>query len=836
MQNPEIDTPKHFNWTLSKECTKSIFLKKKMEEFTDIKMVNGFIDNKLGNTYQGDCKYAHIRYKTELDQMQDYKKNYNHKNQNFSTAYISAKHKWGRITPVNYLSLSIMRRQTRHSLCDGIYADIDMVNAQPSALYSIAKQNDLDLPNLKLYVDDPKKYRTMIMEHHDCNKDVSKSLPITIMMGGSYSGWLKENDIQTKRENNEKMEFIVNLENELKIATNIVYCSNKHIEKDVLRQEPTKWKTEAECKRGVMGLWSQTVEKMFQECAINYLVNEKNFKLEQIVPCQDGFMILKDLYYENLINECNEVISSTYGIDMKFILKPFDEKIEIPIFEGGKTVFEWNDLLSATKLNERLLEEYGDYIIKYKQQLFVYYGNRWYEETVGKQRHHLVRYICENLYNLMAADINADIGLEEKERQSLLTTLRVNTSARSRIADIEEKTIAYCKERKEDFNLNPYLLGFDNGVFDLTNNVFREYKYDDYMTMSVNYNYEKPDYSNESVAKLREEVIQFIESIHPDVEYRTIYMQILASGLDGRAYQNLFLFNGQGGNGKGSTAGLMDIILGDYYHQPTNGILTDLEKANVASPDIMGLKNKRYINFTEIGDTLKTAIVRKLSGGGNYDARNLFDKTKVKFKLSSTNVLEFNQPPEFDSLIAEAEVRRIKDIFFPVNFVKESDCRLGTTVDGITYLKANRRYETREFMESVKLIFLDILLGAYEKYRDKEGGTGIIFTETEKITKRSEIFLANQNIFKKIFDKNFEKDIHTPKQYLEEKPLKLKEIFDHVQADEDYKNLTCKMKRKYNRDAFYDWMAKISVVKKDQNKCKYIIGYKLNSESTLQTE
>ena len=831
MQTPELDTPKHFNWTLSKECTKSIFLKKKMEEFTDIKMVNGFIDNKLGITYQGDCKYAHIRYKTELDQMQEYKKNYNHKSKNFATAYISSKHKWGRITPVNYLSLSIMRRQTRHSLCDGIYADIDMVNAQPSALYAIAKQNDQDLPFLKLYVDDPKKYRTMIMEHHDCDKDVAKNLPISLMMGGSYDGWLKENDIQTKRENNEKIDFINNLETEMKLVANIIYCSNKHIEKDVLRQDPTKWKTEAEGKRGVMGLWSQTVEKIFQECSINYLVNEKNFKLEQIVSCQDGFMILKDLYYDNIISDCNNAISSTYGIDMKFILKPFDEKIEIPIFEGGKTVFEWNDLLSATKLNERLLEEYGDYIIKYKQQLFVYYGNRWYEETVGKQRHRLVRYICENLYNLMAADINADIGLEEKERESLLTTLRVNTSARSRIADIEEKTIAYCKERKEDFNLNPYLLGFDNGVFDLTNNVFREYKYDDYMTMSVNYNYEKPDYSNESVAKLREEVIKFIESIHPDIEYRTIYMQILASGLDGRAYQNLFLFNGQGGNGKGSTAGLMNIILGDYYHQPTNGILNDLEKANVASPDIMSLKNKRYINFTEIGDTLKTAIVRKLSGGGKYDARNLYDKTKEHFYLCSTNVLEFNQPPEFDNLIAEAEVRRIKDIFFPVNFVKENDCRIGTTVEGITYLKANRRYETREFMESAKLIFLDILLGAYATYRDKEGETGIIFTETEKITKRSEIFLANQNIFKKLFDKIYEKDTDTPKQYLEEKALKLKDIFENIQADEDYRNLTCKMKRKYNRDAFYEWIAKVCIVKKDNNKCKYIIGYKINNET-----
>ena len=74
-----------------------------------------------------------------------------------------------------------------------------------------------------------------------------------------------------------------------------------------------------------------------------------------------------------------------------------------------------------------------------------------------------------------------------------------------------------------------------------------------------------------------------------------LYLQVLASGLDGRAYQKLFLFNGQGGNGKGLTGALMDNVLGEYYYQPGNGILKDVEKANTPSPDMFNLKNKRYI-------------------------------------------------------------------------------------------------------------------------------------------------------------------------------------------------------------------------------------------------
>lgn len=827
MQTPENDTPKRFEWTLSKDCTKSIFLKKKMEEFSDIKMVNGFIDNKLGITYQGNCKYSHIRYKTELAQMEDYKKTYNIKGKYFSTAYISSKHKWGRIIPVNYLSLSIMRRQTRHSLCDGIYADIDMVNAQPSVLYAIAKQNDLDLPNLKLYVDDPKKFRAIISEHHECDKDVAKSLPITLMMGGSYDGWVKENDIQANRENNEKIKFINDLETEMNIATTLVYCHNKHIEKDVLRQEPNKWLTETECKRGVMGLWSQTVEKIFQECAINYLVNEKGFRLEHIVSCQDGFMIVKDLFYEDIAKDCNDIIFKTYGIGIKFILKPFDEKIEIPTFEGGKTAFEWNDLLSATELNRRLLEEYGDYIIRYKQKLFVFYENRWYDETDTKRRFKLVRYICENLYNLLAKDINADIGLEDKERKSLLTTLRVNTSARSRIADIVEKTLAYCKERYEDFNTNPFLLGFENGVYDLNENIFRNYKYDDYMTMSVKYNYEKPNYDDENVQKQWDEIFALIESIHPDKDYRMTYLQILASGLDGIMYEKLFMFNGEGGNGKGVTSRLMQAVLGDYYLSPNNGILNEAQKANSPSPDLMDLKNKRYLDFTEVGGYMNNAILNKLTGSDSITARYLQQDTE-QFKLTATVIANFNQAFELTDAIDQAIRRRLEDIGFFNNFVQKGDPRIGTTIGEITYREADTKFQTGAFIQKSKMIFLDILLRAYQEFRDKDGEKGIIFTVNEKINKRTALFLTKQDLFKKIFDKIW---VKAPIDTKEDTTLKLKDMWKHIITSEHYKVLSYREKRKYGRDEFYKWISTITKI--DEKREKTITGYEYNSEETI---
>ena len=839
MSNPEIETPKPFDWTLHKDVTKTIFAKKKMEEFTEIKKVFGFIKQKMGITYQGESRYKFLQFKTELNQMEEFRNLYDKKHKSFSIAYTLSKHKWGRIQPVNNLSLSIMHRPTRHGLCDGVYRDIDMVNAQPTAVLEIAKKNGIaeDLPTLQKYVDDPKKYRAIIAEHHNCDKDTAKRLPICLMMGGSYSGWLKDNDIQMNRNEQELLGDMKNLETEMKLVMNIVYLHNKHIQKDVLRQDPTKWKNENECKRGVMGLWSQTVERLFQEAVVNFLVESKGFKIEHIVPCQDGFMILKDLWYEGITQDCDTTVKSTYGIDIKFIEKPFDEKIEIPLFEGGKTAFEWNDTISAKLLAERLLKEFGDCIIKYKSKVFVYYENKWYDETDSKQQHKLSRYISENLYDLVFKDIADDISLDDKFRGMLLMNLRDNTCKLSRMSDIIKHTLSSALLMKEDFNSKPFLLGFDNGVFDLETNTFRDYQYDDYMTMSVNYDYAKPNYEDEEVLKLREELITMIETIHPDPDIRQLYIQVLASGLDGRAYQKLFLFNGQGGNGKGLTGKLMKLILGDYYHQPTNAILSEDEKSNTPSPDIANLKNKRYLNFAEVEGSLKVTIIKKLSGGDQFTGRFL-NQNPETFDPTWTNVLEFNEAPAFegagDATMASF-VRRALDIQFATNCVAKGDDRIGTTVSGITYIEANSKYETPQYLKSVRLIFLDILLGAYANYRDPNGN-GMVFTVPESVTLRTQNFLENQNIFKTLFNKIWIKvDVnHSNIMDVEEKTLRLKDMWQMLASSEAYKLLSYREKRKYCKERFYEWIAKQTKVTESKQMGKSITGWVVNPENVFQ--
>jgi len=831
METPESAVePNVFAWALNRSLfVNTIFGKKKMVEYTEIKKVYGFIQNEMGISYQGIKRYDHLAKvdKTELEQIKRFRDLYNRKLKAFQTAHFLPKHKWGRIIPANdYLSLSIFHRPTRHSFCDGIYVDIDMINAQPTMINEIAKMNNITLPNLAKYVKNPKKYRDFIMEHHNVCKDGAKNLPIVIMMGGTYNGWLKEWDIQ-KNENNQ-IKNIVEMEKEMKGVMDIVWKDNQQIKRDVLKQDPHRWTNECEMKRGVMGLWCQSIERLFQETAISYLVKTKEFKIEKIVPCQDGFMILKELWYDNILADCEKVIKDSFGVSIKFLNKPFDEKIEIPIVEESKDVDEWEDAISVKRLANTFVEEYGKFFCRENHSIFIYRNNRWYDETDTKEQNNLILYISENLYELVSTAISSEVSLKDEDRVKLLKDLRFNTSNGSKMNDIIKHIKAKVVPKDIEFNSNPFLLGFNNGVYDLLIGKFRQYKYDDYITFTTKYDYVKPNYEDEDIIKIKEEIIAVINSIQPDKECQNLYLQILASGLDGRAYQKLFLFNGQGGNGKGLTGSIMCALLGDYYHQPSNGILKDVEKSNVPSPDMINLKGKRYINFKEVAGSIRVAMLRNLTGGGKFSGRYL-NQNPQEFFMSATFVMEFNTSPDFDGKPERADYRRLIDLLFPVNFT-DDETKIGKVIGGVLYLRANPYYETTGFIQKIKMVFLDMLLNVYKEYCD--GANGIKFVVPESVKQRTEIFIENQNLFQKVMNSVWKKvDIKLLKdgtqdpQDLLVKTIKVKDMWDSITMSDEYRSLSYRNKRQYSRDDFYKWIEGVCVVSGNNKSGKLVVGW-----------
>ena len=57
------------------------------------------------------------------------------------------------------------------------------------------------------------------MEHHNCNKDTAKHLPIILMFGGSYTTWIKNYDIDNNE--NIRIKDFIEMENFMKTVSRL---------------------------------------------------------------------------------------------------------------------------------------------------------------------------------------------------------------------------------------------------------------------------------------------------------------------------------------------------------------------------------------------------------------------------------------------------------------------------------------------------------------------------------------------------------------------------------------------------------------------------------------
>ena len=334
-------------------CGASIFTKKKMVEKIDPSLVHGFIANNMGISYLSDPRHKDGLAKffpTELDHMKAYLTRYNEMRDEFDTAFILPKHGWGRVQPVNNLSLCIMHRPTRHALLKDKQVDIDQVNSHTEIILNFCKMYGWPCIAIEEYNSDSKDHRMKLAQHHDCSYEAAKNLPIRLNMGGSYDTWMTDWNIKK----GQKMKLFVDYEHELSTVRDEVFEANrKTILADLLRldkKRATMWadvpgqpkialKTLKEQKRTVMSLFCCTIERLIQECCITYLISTKGMILERTMPAQDGYGILPGVWYDGLLKDTSDAVFDKYGLRCTFINKPFDEAIDIPRGVAGAGPF-----------------------------------------------------------------------------------------------------------------------------------------------------------------------------------------------------------------------------------------------------------------------------------------------------------------------------------------------------------------------------------------------------------------------------------------------------------------------------------------------------------------
>ena len=248
---------------------------------------------------------------------------------------------------------------------------------------------------------------------------------------------------------------------------------------------------------------------------------------------------------------------------------------------------------------------------------------------------------------------------------------------------------------EEDFtnllNMNPYIMACKNGVLDLNTEVidaagkkklevvFRPGKPDDYVSFLAGRRFPDTDaidyieYDPED--QDQKDLMEFLVKIFPEQAVREYFIRLMSSTLEGtNKEQCYYTFLGVGGNGKSKLVDLMTYAMGDYCSSLQATALTRKRpESGAANPDIICIKNKRFIYLQEPDDKepLNTSRMKQFSGEDLVEARGLFEDQQ-RFRITGKLFMMCNKLPPIHSM-DRGTWRRIRVLLFGSKFVDSTD-------------------------------------------------------------------------------------------------------------------------------------------------------------------
>jgi phage/plasmid-associated DNA primase len=326
-----------------------------------------------------------------------------------------------------------------------------------------------------------------------------------------------------------------------------------------------------------------------------------------------------------------------------------------------------------------------------KNQWYYFNGSHWKNDIEA----HMFTTDIESLYHLFEREtskIDFDTPLEKMDNNSESNvTKKTVDNQKNKIQKIAfnlqthsySQGVFHCSKKvffQENFiqklDNDPYLLGFNNGVFDLKNKQFRKGIPEDLVSLSVGY-----DYCNFTDTKIADFVKTFVTQIYPNEDVRNYTLKTFARQLIGDQCRNLFhIHSGKAGsasNGKSTFFEILSKVLGtDYVTKFDIKELTCGKKNSTGSsaePLKATWKSKRilYASEPDKSSQLQSAILKDLTSGESINYRLNFSNTYVSYKPCFKVHIMCNSKPHIEAE-DQGIKRRIRNIEYLSEFVDDS--------------------------------------------------------------------------------------------------------------------------------------------------------------------
>lgn len=354
-----------------------------------------------------------------------------------------------------------------------------------------------------------------------------------------------------------------------------------------------------------------------------------------------------------------------------------------------------------------LLDLYSDQYIFSDDGWYSFNGTIWSQVKILKEFRFKLedistkyKYFKSKIMDVLYAESTSDSGNnsdeEEEEEELSKKTKAILTAKKQEINKAVNKLENYTSQNgilkmcevlfyNEDFfdllNENPLLIAFKNGVFDFETLSFRKGLQSDYLSKTLNVEYDESlsDDSDE-VKKLND----FLRKICPDKSVRKYFIDQTCEVFRGGNRDKIAMFwTGNGNNGKSVTQRLFETMIGKKLAiKLSTSVLTERIQPGQPNPQLTRLRGGvRWGVFDEWGKTeqILSGSLNVLTGGDSLPCRDLFQKGSDSndFTPMLKMLCICNELPCLKDAV-DATWDRIRIIPFESKFVSREKCPLTT--------------------------------------------------------------------------------------------------------------------------------------------------------------
>lgn len=298
---------------------------------------------------------------------------------------------------------------------------------------------------------------------------------------------------------------------------------------------------------------------------------------------------------------------------------------------------------------------------------------------------------------------------------------------------------------------NPYIIGFQNGTYDLKTHTFRSSSPDDYIGKQLPIRYSTFHPKSNEIKKVED----FLQKIFPDPDLRQYFLDTMSRlFVGGNRQKKIYFFTGEGNNGKSVTLNLIKAVFGSMYLEMNSTIFSSSKiQIGKATPEMSQAKPPtRVVAIAEPDndEVLNSGNIKKLTGGDTIFARDLFQKgSEVEQYVPMFHVIvATNKLPKIKHSMGDTALwDRIRVIEFESRFCRKDDPDLPSSFEEQMKVK---KFETNihfsDCLPQMAEAFAYYLLEWYRKNPRDD------ITEPPKVTNATRMYENKNDVYKHFID------------------------------------------------------------------------------------